>query len=149
MIPRQGEQSPVVIISYMGYSPPKCTCHDKQSHSRKYMILIECLHARSHVPSPHRLPHTCLSQMRAKIYSFQNKSFLFSKTYYRVSVKFIGQPSETNLLDNPPKQFIGSFDVNCWTISQHNSLENLPSKFLSQSFFLFIFFHVMHSHLIF
>ena len=63
VIPRQGEQSPVVIISYMGYSPPKCTCHDKQSHSSKYIILLECLHAQSHVPSPHRLPHTCLSQM--------------------------------------------------------------------------------------
>ena len=29
MIPRQGEQCPVVIISYMSYSPPKCTCHGK------------------------------------------------------------------------------------------------------------------------
>ena len=148
MIPRQGEQSPVVIISYMGYSPPKCTCHDKQSHSSKYMILLECLHAQTYVSSPHRLPHTCLSQMRVK-YSFQNKNFLFSKTYYRVSVKFIGQPSEANLLDNPLKQFMGPFDVNCWTISQHNSPKNLPSKFLSQTFFLFIFFHVVHSLLIF
>ena len=132
----------------MGYSTPKCTCHDKQSHSNKYMILLECLHAQSHVPSPRRLLHTCLSQMREK-YNFQNKSFLFSKTYYRVSVKFIGQPSEANLLDNPPKQFMGPSDVNCWTISQHNSPKNLPSKFLSQTFFLFIFFHVMHSLLIF
>ena len=131
MIPRQGEQSRVVIISYVGYSPPKCTCHGKQSHSSKYMILLECLHAQSHVSSPHRLPHTCLSQMREKKYSFQNKSFFFSKTYYRVLVKFIGQPSETNLLDNPLKQFMSPSDVNCWTISQHNSPENLPSKFLS------------------
>ena len=148
MIPRQGEQSSVVIISYVGYSPPKCTCHGKQSHSRKYMILLECLHAQSHVSSLHRLPHTCLSQMREK-YSCQNKSFLFSKTYYRVSVKFIGQPSEANLLDNPPKQFMGPFDVNCSTISQHNSPKNLMSKFISQTFFLFIFFYVMHSLLIF
>ena len=145
MIPQQGEQSPVVIISYVGYSPPKCTCHGKQSHSRKYMILLECLHAQSHVSSPHRLPHTCLSQMREK-YSFQNKSFLFSKTYYRVSVKFIRQPSETNLLDNPQKQFMGPFDVNCWTISPHNSQENLPSKFLSQTFsFLFSFMSCTHT----
>ena len=121
----------------MGYSPPKCTYHGKQSHSSKYMILLECLHAQSHVSSPHRLPHTCLSQMRVK-YSFQNKSFLFSKTYYRVSVKFIGQLSEVNLLDNPPKQFMDPSNVNCWTISQHNSLENLPSKFLSQTFFVFV-----------
>ena len=145
MIPQQGEQSPVVIISYVGYSPPKYTCHGKQSHSSKYMILLECLHAQSHVSSPHRLPHTCLSQMREK-YSFQNKSFLFSKTYYRVSVKFIGQPSETNLLDNPQKQFMGPFDLNCWTISQHNSQENLPSKFLSQTFsFLFSFMSCTHT----
>ena len=135
-------------LPYLGYSPPKCTYHGKQSHSSKYMILLECLHAHSHVSSPHRLPHTCLSQMRVK-YSFQNKSFLFSKTYYRVSVKFIGQPSEANLLENPPKQFMGPSDVNCWTISQHNSPKNLLSKFLSQTFFLFIFFHVMHSLLIF
>ena len=132
----------------MGYSLPKCTCHGKQSHSNKYMILLECLHAQTHVSSPHRLPHTCLSQMRVK-YSFENKRFLFSKTYYLVLVKVIGQPSEANLLDNPPKQFMDSSDVNCWTISQHNFLENLPSKFLSQTFFFFIFLHVMHSLLIF
>ena len=138
----------------MGYSPPKCTCHGNQTHSNKYMILLECLHAQTHVSSPHRLSHTGLSQMRVKIqFSKQKifvlKRFLFSKAYYRVSVKFIGQPPETNLLDNPPKQFMIPSDVNCWTISQHNSPENLPSKFLSQTFFLFIFFHVMHILLIF
>ena len=148
MIPRQSEQSPVVIISYMSYSTPKCTCHDKQSHSSKYMILLECLYAQTHVSSPHRPPHTCLSQMREK-YSFQNKIFLFSITYYRVSVKFIGQLSEANMLDNPSKQFIGPSEVNCWTISQHNSPKNLPSKFLSQTFFIFFHFRVMHSLLIF
>ena len=145
VIPRQGEQSPVVIISYVGYSPPKCTCHGKQTHSSKYMILLECLHAQSHVSSPYRLPHTCLSQMRVK-YSFQSKSFLFSKTYFRVSIKFIGQPSEANLLDNPPKQFMSPSNVNCWTISQHNSPENLLSKFLSQTFsFLFSFMSCTHT----
>ena len=148
MIPQQGEQCPVVIISYMGYSPPKCTCHGKQSHSRKYMILLECLHTQSHVSGPHRLPHTCLSQMRVKLQFSKQKLFVLEK-YYRVSVKFIGQPFEANLLDNPLKQFMGPSNLNCWTISQHNSPENLPSKFLSQTFFLFIFFHVMHSLLIF
>ena len=126
----------------MGYSPPKCTCHGKQSHSSKYMILLECLHAHSHVSSPHRLPHTCLGQMRAKI-QFSKQKIFFSKNYYRVSVKFIGQPSEANLLDNPPKQFIGPSDVNFWTISQHNSLENLPSKFISQTFSFC--FHLCHA----
>ena len=139
MFPQQGEQCPVVIISYMGYSPPKCTRNGNQTHSSKYMILLECLHAQSHVSSRHRLPHTCLRQMFEK-YSFQNKSFLFSKTYYRVSVKYIGQPSKANLLDNSLKQFMGSSDVNCWTISQHNYPKNLPLKFLSQPFsFLFYF----------
>ena len=39
--------------------------------------------------------------------------------------KYIGLPSEVNLLNNSPKQFMGSSDMNCWTISQPNSPENL------------------------
>ena len=148
MIPRQGEQFLVVIISYMGYSQPKCTCHGKQLHSRKYMILLEYLHAQSHVSSPHRLSHTCLSQMRVKSQFSKQKLFVLENLLPRFG-KHIGLPSEANLLDNLPKQFMGPLDVNCWTISQHNSPENLPSKFLSQTIFLFIFFHVMHSLLIF
>ena len=148
MIPRQGEQCPVEIISYMGYSPPKCTCHGKQSHSSKYMILLECLHAQSHVSSPHRLAHTCLSQMRVKLQFSKQKLFVLKNLLLSFG-KYIGQPSEPNLLVNLLKQFMGPFDVNCWTISQHNSLKNLPSKFLSQTFFLFIFFLGMRSLLIF
>ena len=134
-----------MIISYVGISPPKCTCHDKQSHLSKYMILLECLYAQTHVSSPLRLPHTCLSQMRVKS-QFSNKSFLFSKTYYRNSV---------NILDNPPrricwvsfrKQFIGPSDVNWLTISQENSPENLMSKFLSQTVFTFLFIFVSCNH---
>ena len=148
MIPRQEEQSPIVIISYMGYSPPKCTCHDKQSHSSKYMIPLECLHAQSHVSSPNQLSHTCLSQMRVKSQFSKQKLFVVESLRPRFG-KYIGLPSEANLLDNPPKQFMGPSDVNCWTISQHNSPENLLSKFLSQTFFLFFHFRVMHSLLIF
>ena len=148
MIPRQGEQCPVVIIFYMGYSPPKCACHGNQSHSRKYIILLECLHAQSHVSSPHRLPHTCLSQMRVKL-QFSKQNLFVLENLLPSFGKYIEQPSEANLLDKPPKQFMGPSDLKCWTISQHNSSENLPSKFLSQTFFLFIFFHVMHSLLIF
>ena len=132
----------------MGYSPPKYTCHGNQSHSRKYMISLECLYTQSHVSSPHRLPHTYLSQMRVKLQFSKQKLFILENLLPSFG-KYIGQPSEANLLDNPPKQFMGPSDVNCWTISQHNSLENLPSKFLSQTFFLFIFFHVMHSLIIF
>ena len=148
MIPRQGEQNPVVIISYVGYFPPKCTCHGKQSHSSKYMILLECLHGQSHVSSPHRLPHKCLSQMQVKI-QFSKQNLFVLENLLPSFGKYIRQPSETNLLDKPPKQFMGPSDVNCWTISQYNSPENLPSKFLLQTFFLFIFFHVLHSLLIF
>ena len=137
-----------MIISYMGYSPPKYTCHGNQSHSRKYMISLECLHTQSHVSSPHRLPHTYLSQMRVKLQFSKQKLFILENLLPSFG-KYIGQPSKANMLDNPPKQFMGPSDVNCWTISQHNSLENLPSKFLSQTFFLFIFFHVMHSLIIF
>ena len=145
MIPRQGEQCPVVIISYMGYSPPKCTCHSKQSHSSKYMILLECLHAQYHVSSPHGLPHTCLSQRRAKIQFSKQKLFVLENLLLSFG-NYIGQPSEANLLDNPPKQFMGPSDLNCWTISQHNSSENLPSKFLLQTFsFLFSFMSCTHT----
>ena len=148
MILRQGEQCPVVIISYMGYSPPKYTCHGKQSHSSKYMILLEGLHAKSHVSSPHRLPYICLSQIRVQLQFSKQKIFVLENLLPRFG-KYIGLPSEANMLDNLPKQFKGPSDMNCWTISQHNSPENLPSKFISQTFFLFIFFHVMHSLLIF
>ena len=148
VIPRQGVQCPVVIIFYMGYSPPKCTCHDNQSHSSKYMILLECLHAQSHVSSPHQLSHTCLRQMKVKLQFSKQKLFVLENLLPSFG-KYIGQTSEANLLDNFPKQLMGPSDVNCWTISQHNSPENLPSKFISQTFFLFIFFHVMHSFLIF
>ena len=154
-IPRRGDQCPVVIISYMGYSPPKCTCNGNQTHSSKYMILLECLHdMEENVTHPFPLLEPSMTPSRmpkpnVRKYYFQIKGFLFSKTYYRVSIKSIGQPSETNLLDNSPKQFIGSSDVNCWKISQPNSLENLPLKFHSQPFSFFIFFHVMHSHLLF
>ena len=148
VIPRQGEQSPIEIISYMGYSPPKSTCHGKQSHSRKYMILLECLHVQTHVLSPHRLPHTCLSQMRVKSQFSKQKLFVLENLLPRFG-NYIGLPPEADLLDNLSKQFMGPSNVNCWTISQHNSQENLSSKFLSQTFFLFIFFHVKHSLLIF
>ena len=148
MIPRQGEKNSIVIISYVSYSPPKCTCHGKQSHSSKYMILLECLHAQSHVSSPHRLPHTCLSQMRVKIQFSKQKLFVLENLLPSFG-KNIGQPSKANLLDNPPKQFMGPSDMNCWTISQHSSPKNLPSKFLSQTFFLFFHFRIMHSLLIF
>ena len=153
MFPRQGEQCPVVIISYMSYFPPKCACNGNQTHSSKYMILLECLHDMDeNVTHPFPLLEPSLTPLRmpkpnVRKYCFQNKRFLFLKTYYRVLVKSIGQPSKANLLDNSSKQFMGSSNVNCWTISQYNSLENLPLKFLSQQFsFLFFFMSCTHTY---
>ena len=143
MIYRHGEQCLVVIISYMGYSPPKCTCHGNQTHSSKYMILLECLHAQFHVSSPHRLPHTCLSQMREK-HRFQNKRFLFLKTSYRVSV---------NILDYPLRRIAGSFFKTVMGPPPRGTVEPLSKAILRKIFLeipfttIFIFFHVMHSHL--
>ena len=129
----------------MGYSPPKCICHGKQSHSSKYVILLKCLHAQSHVSSPLRLSHICLSQMRENIQFSKQKLFVLENLLPSFS-KYIGLPPKANLLDNPLKQFMGPSDVNCWIISQHNFQENLPSKFLSQTFsFSFIFVSCTHS----
>ena len=145
MIPRQGEQSPVVIISYMCYSPPKCTCHGNQSHSSKNMILLECLHAQFPILSPHRLPHTCLSQMRVKSQFSKQKLFILKKLLPSFG-KIYWTTLRGESVDNPLKQFMGPSDVNCWTISQHDSPKNLPSKFLSQTFsFLFSFMSCTHS----
>ena len=114
--------------------------HGKQIHSSNYMNLLECLNDRPCVPSPHRLPHTCLSQYASKIISFQNKSLLFSKTHYRISVKVLDYPPRRmcwrTFLNNswaPPT-------CNCWTISQHHSPENHPLKFLSKTFSFFFQF---------
>ena len=134
----------------MGYSPPKCTCNGStQTHSSKYMILLEYLHDMDeNVTHPFPLLEPSLTpslmpKPNVRKHRFQKKRFLFSKTYYRISVKSIGQPFEANLLDNSPKQFMGSSDVNCWTISQLNSLENLPLKFLSQPFSFFLSCHAL------
>ena len=154
MFPRQGEQCSVVELSYMGYSPPKCTCNcSTQTHSSKYMILLECLHDMDEnvthhflllEPSltPSRMPKPNVRKIqfsKQKVFILENILPSFGKIYW--------QPSEVNLLDNYPKQFMGPSDVNCWTISQQNSSENLPLKFLSQPFSFF--FHIMHPHLFF
>ena len=67
-IPRRGEQCPVVIISYMGYSPPKCSCNGTSQHPHSYnsqcidgMIYImheNVFHAytSSHPPTPSHVP---------------------------------------------------------------------------------------------
>ena len=138
----------------MGYSPPKCTCNGStQTHSRKYMILLEYLHdmdenATHSFPllepslAPSRMP-----KPKVRKHCFQNKRFLFSKTYYLVSVKSIGQPSEMNCWVILRNSHGSASEMNCWTTLKGNSSENLLLKFLSQPFSFF--FHVMHSHLFF
>ena len=131
----------------MGYSLPKCTCHGKQSYPSNYINLLECLHDQSHVPMSSPIPSHMPKMNASKISSFQNKSFLFSKTCYRVSVKY-WTTIRGELLDNAPKQSWSSSKVICWTTIQGNSSENLPSKILSQTFSFFFQFNVMHSLLI-
>ena len=92
----------------------------------------------SHMPKPNA----------SKIISFQNKSYLFLKTHYRVSVKY-WTTLRGESVGYLPKQFMGPSDVNCWTISQHDSPENLSSKFLSQTFsFLFHFMSCTHTNIL-
>ena len=139
MIPRQGEQCLVLIISYMGSSPPKCTCNGNQSHSRKYMILLECLHAQSHVSSPHRLPHTCLSQMRAKIQFSKQKIFVLENTLLSFG-KYIGLPSKANCWVILQNSHGSTSELNCWTNSPRQFFGKSSLKFLSQPFSLFFSF---------
>ena len=40
------------------------------THSRKFMILLKCLHTQSRVSSPHQLPHACLSQREKTSFFF-------------------------------------------------------------------------------
>ena len=132
---------------YMGYSPPKCTCHGKQSHSSKYMIILECLHAQSHVSSPHRLPHTCLSQLRVKLQFSKQSLFVLENTLPSFG-KYIGLPSEVNCWIIFPNSHGSASEMNCWTTLQDNFSENLPrNSFHNRFHFSFNFFHVMHSHL--
>ena len=76
------------------------------------MILLECLHAQSHASSPHRLPHTCLSQMRAKLKFSKQKLFVLENLLPSFG-KYIGQPSEVNcwvILRNSH----AASEMNCW-----------------------------------
>ena len=121
----------------MVYSPPKCTCHGKTNTSKQFheptrmsTCPIPCPESS---PTPSHMPKPNAS----KISSFQNKIFLFSKTCYRVSVKY-WTSLRGELLDNAPKQSWSSSEVICWTTLQGNSSENIPSKFPTQTFFVFL-----------
>ena len=117
------------------------------------MFLLKCLHEMDENvthPFPFLEPSLTSSRMpkpSVRKHYFQNKKLLFSKTYYRVSVKSIGQPSEVNcwvilrnshgplrreLLDNSPKQFFGksSFEILFTTIFLFLSCHALTPIFL-------------------
>ena len=127
---------PVVELSYMGYSPPKCTCNGNQTHSRKYLILLECLHdmdENATHPFPLLEPSLTPSRMpkpNVRKHCFQNKRFFVLE----------------NILPSFGTIYWTTLDVNYWTISLPNSPENLPLKFLSQPFsFLFSFMSCTHT----
>ena len=89
-------------------------------HDMNEMLLLMI-----HVSSPHRLFSTCNMPCMKTVSKQKYLFYLWQILRY----KYVGQSSEVNLLDNSPKQFIGLSDVNCWTISQHNSSDNLPIQF--------------------
>ena len=115
-----------MIISYEGYSPPKCSCNGKHTHSSEFMIPIRMstcpIPWLESSPTPSHMLMSCMKIVSKQKYLF----YLWATLRY----KYVGQSSEVNLLDNSPKQFIGLSDVNCWTISQHNSSNNFPIKLL-------------------
>ena len=75
-VTRQGEQRPVEIISYMGYSPPKCTCNDNQTHSSKFMILLECLHVMDeNVTHPIPYPESSPTPSHMQVAKYELLSF--------------------------------------------------------------------------
>ena len=69
--------------------------HGKPSHSRNFMNLLECPYAQTHVSSPHRLPHICLSRMRVKSQFSKQKLFVLENSLLNFG-KYIGLLSEAN-----------------------------------------------------
>ena len=117
------------------------------------MFLLKCLHEMDeNVTHPipllePSLTPSCMPKPSVRKHCFQNKRFLFSKIYYRVSVKSIGQPYEVNfwvilrnshgplrreLLDNSAKKFFGksSFEIPFTTIFLFLSCHALTPIFL-------------------
>ena len=117
MVPRRGEQCPVVNNSYKGYFSPKCTCNVISHIQVKiYTFLLKYLHVIDEnvthsVPFPDSSPtpsHMHMTSVKTVIYVpsmalfFQNKSFLFYKS------KFIGQSPISTCFYQVPCVFVGS-----------------------------------------
>ena len=124
----------------MGYSPHKFTCNGNQTHSRKYMILLEYLHDMDEnvthpVPllKPSLTP-SCMPKPNVRIHCFQNKKVFvlenilpsFGKIYWtNLRGELLSNSSKQSwvhlrdeLLDNSPRQFFGksSFEIPFTTI---------------------------------
>ena len=142
-----------MIVFYKGYSPPKCSCNGKHTHSSEFTIPTRM--STCPIPMPRVLTYSLTHAYAMYENRFQTKIFVLIMATLRY--KYVGQTSEVNLLGNSPKKFIGLSDVNCWTISQHNSSDNFLINFylnkytkkknhcLDNPSILF----VMHSHLLF
>ena len=126
----------------MDYSPPKCSCNGKHTHSSEFMIptrMSTCLIPWLESSPTLSLSLTCIVPCM-KIISKQIYLFYLWTT---VQYKYVGQSSEVNLLDNSSKQFMDLSDVNCWTISQHKSSDNFPIKLLFLTTLRFISCHAL------
>ena len=82
MVPRRGEQCLVENNSYMGYSPPKCTCNAiSHIQGKTFTFLLKCLHAMDENVTHHvltdSLTHAYAKCENHHLYSINDH---FSKT---------------------------------------------------------------------
>ena len=117
--------------------------------NKTYLFLLKCLHDMDENvthPLPCLEPSLTPSRIpkpRVRKYRFQNKRFLFSKTYYRVSV---------NILDYPPRRIAGSFfSKQSWVSLRDELLDKSPRQFFEKSSLeipfttIFLFFLSCHA----
>ena len=119
-----------MIISYAGYSPPKCTCNGRTTHlSKTCKFLLKCLYVMDEkVTHPFPCLESSLTPSRmpkpnvSKTLFSKQKLFILENLLPRFG-KYIGLPSEANywiiflkqswvslrdeLLDHSPRQFFG------------------------------------------
>ena len=132
IIPRQGKLMLNSGITLNGLLSIKVhmQCSKINTHSNKYVILLECLHDH---PMSRVLTDslTLAYAMYEKIIIFKTKPIVLENILPRFSKK-MGLPSEANWLVSFPKQSWSSSKMIRWPISQPNSPEYHPVKFLSQ-----------------
>ena len=96
---------------------------------------IPCLESS---PTPSHMPKPIVRLT----YIFQNKRFLFSKTYYRVSVKYVGQPSEANCWVILQNSHGSASEMNCW-ITLQKILRKIFLEIHFTTIFIFLSFSFM------